>query len=119
MPSRCENWITITTGTEEEMAVVLAALRGPNGPFDFEAIRPAPVALAHGVSGHRSFEVEGRTVTVERWRERCDGGGRRPRSPALDCGGDRGVQGLVARDPLRLAVCGMGFQMTRAECRLR
>ena len=75
MPSWCENRITITTETEDKMAEVLAALRGPNGPFDFEAIRPAPVVLQHGVRGDRSFEGEGQTVTVERWLERRDGKG--------------------------------------------
>lgn len=75
MPNWGENRITITTETAEEMAEVLVALRGPNGPFDFEAIRPAPVVLEHVVSGRCSVEVDGRTVTVERWLERRDGEG--------------------------------------------
>jgi len=86
MPSWCENRITINTETEEEMAEILAALAGPNGPFDFEAIRPAPIVLEHGVEGSRSFEVDGQTIIVERWLERRDPDGAlleaRPFTPA-------------------------------------
>ncbi|MGR3740774.1 MAG: hypothetical protein ACU0B9_19440 [Limimaricola soesokkakensis] len=64
MPSWCENRITINTETEEEMAEILAAVTGPNGPFDFEKIMPAPIVLEHSVEGRCSFEVDGQTVTV-------------------------------------------------------
>ncbi len=75
MPSWCENRITITAETEEEMAAFLAAVAGSDGPFDFNTICPIPIVLEHGVEGTRSFEVEGRTVTVDRWLERRDATG--------------------------------------------
>lgn len=76
MPSWCENRVTITAESEEEMAAFLAAVAGPDGPFDFRAICPVPIVLEHGVEGTRSFEVDGRTVTVDRWLERRDTEGR-------------------------------------------
>lgn len=72
MPNWCENRVTITTDTEDEMAEVLAALAGPNGAFDFEAICPAPVVLEHGATGRRGFVVDDMVVTFDRWLERRD-----------------------------------------------
>ncbi len=51
MPSWCENRITINAESEEEMATFLAAVAGPDGPFDFNTICPIPVVLEHGAEG--------------------------------------------------------------------
>jgi len=70
MPSWCENRITINAESEEEMATFLAAVAGPDGPFDFNTICPIPVVLEHGAEGRRAFEVDGQRLTLERWLER-------------------------------------------------
>ncbi len=75
MPSWCENRITINTETEEEMDTFLDAVAGPDGPFDFNTIRPIPAVLEHGVDGRREFELNGRRLTLERWLERRDEAG--------------------------------------------
>lgn len=75
MPNFCSNLLTISQHPgrlKADAAAVIASLRGPNGPLDFETILPIPVPLKNIHRGGQHIDGEYHT----HWRNEPLHGGR-------------------------------------------